>query len=72
MKQIRIDRFKVKKLMKKLKIQNLKELSTRSGLSVNTVYSVMDSYDWRGTTLNALSIALACRASDLLTIDEGE
>jgi lambda repressor-like predicted transcriptional regulator len=66
----RIDRFKVKQHMELLGIEKFEVLARRAKLSPTTLYSALDSYNYRSTTLDAIANALGCSSRDITTIDD--
>lgn len=74
MKRTRIDRFKVKGRMPSApqRMGTLEELAAAAGLSQTTIYAAIDSYSWRGATLDAIAGALGCDPLSILTVDEVE
>lgn len=65
----RIDRFKVKRRMESEGIDTFETLAKEAKLSPTTVYSALDGYNWRSTTLDAIAAALGCNPLDIVTVD---
>lgn len=74
MKRTRIDRFKVKNKMPSAPtpMKSLEDLADAAELSQTTIYAALDSYSWRGATLDAIAAALGCDPLIILTVDEVE
>lgn len=66
----RFDRFKVKTRMEKAGIVKFEDLAEKAGISPTTLYNTMDSYSWRGATIDYVADALSCSPLELLTVDE--
>lgn len=65
----RIDRFKIKRRMRQVEIDTFEALAKKAEISPTTLYSAMDGYNWRATTLDALAAALECNPLDIVTVD---
>jgi DNA-binding Xre family transcriptional regulator len=65
----RIDRYKVRQLMKG-RYDKLEDLAAAARISPTTVSTGTDSYSWRSSTLDAIANALGCSPLDILTVDE--
>lgn len=66
---IRIDRYKIKKLMAG-KFTTFGELAAAASISTTTMTKATDSRKWRSDTLESIAVALGCSPLDILTVDE--